>query len=866
METRATAAAAQALFQRMMRAAREQARLTVRPLGRIGQGAPGALRSAALVVVLLAGVLAQLAPVLVTAPVAHANPASPVSPAANAETAGSSVAAPVAPQPNAPKSSAASAAVAAGGPVAIDRAHPVSMQPGTLALIAGQAAHFSGSDGILAVDVPASAVTAAGMTAAGGALSLRITQVEGPSGSVAGGSGQVTFGTYVVQVVDATGAIAVTGLSAPLTYTLHLPGKFGALDLSAVSANFNGPLPVWAGAQLAPVGIGPNISGSAPAGVQRAASGGAAPGGIAGGSSGAGGPSLGAFGPATSVVATFDPQRHALVVTAPGADPPVAAPGRQAGVIGANGIQPSSATGGAPSTAITWNTQAAIASFGKPDPFNVDLSGGGLNAEVPIAVPAGPGGLTPPIHLTYSSASVGEQHSPQSPAGAFGEGWNLSLGSISWSEKFNIDSCTTASCANGGINWESVWQISDPFGTSAQLIPPDINYSTYWDDTPWYPCDTGTTGKTATHACPVIWQTAPQTHAKVVMYKSGITLPYAGGAPAPCWRVYLPSGIMEEFGCTADSLAYYLGGNNADYVSAWNLDLITDLSGNQIHITYYQDVQSKTVPGTSTTTTYIRDTQLQSIEWDSPTCLSAQTACTAGGTAPNKWAPLMEVSFDVRRTPIHNPLYVTSMPCNPDPNLRCDDPLSLTGSGGVGIPDVYTTYLVNDIFVNVRSSGSGTWNRLRDYQMTYEESGPQTITDPVSGKQESAAGLHLLLTVTRVGSDGTTAPPLNFRYGNIKPEYYEDDLHSPATAAGCGAGLGAGLQRSGQRRALPVVEPDVVEQQLLHQRLLQRHGAARALHLAIGAQQHAWRAERAERGGPVLLHEPSQRRPVQRGG
>ena len=57
-----------------------------------------------------------------------------------------------------------------------------------------------------------------------------------------------------------------------------------------------------------------------------------------------------------------------------------------------------------------------------------------------------------------------------------------------------------------------------------------------------------------------------------------------GQAPAPCWRVYLPNGIMEEFGCTLDSLAYYLGGNTADYVSAWNLDLITDLNGNQIHI------------------------------------------------------------------------------------------------------------------------------------------------------------------------------------------------------------------------------------------------------------------------------------------
>src|SRR5690348_2369362 len=462
METRATAAA-WALLRRMMRAAREQAWLTVRPLGRIGRGTPGALRSAALVVMLLAGVLAQLAPVLVTAPVAHANP---LPPATNADTAGTSAVAPAAPPSSAPKSNAASAAVAVGAPTAIDRAHPVSMQPGTLALTPGQAAHFSGSDGIFAVDVPASAVTAADVVAAGGALSLQITQVEGPSGSVAGGSGQVTFGTYVVQVLDATGAITATGLDAPLTYTLHLPGKFGALDLTDVSAIFNGPLPVWAGTRLAPVGIGPN-TGSAPTGVQRATSG-AVPGGIAGVS--ASGSSHGTFGPSTSAMASFDPKRHALVATAPGPDPVVVTHGRQTGVIGTNAIQPNSATGGAPSTAITWNTQAAIASFGKPDPFNVDLSGGGLNSEVPIDVPAGPGGLTPPLHLTYSSASVGEQHSPQSPAGALGEGWNLSLGSISWSEKFNIDSCTTAGCGNGGINWESTWQLSDPFGTSAQLI------------------------------------------------------------------------------------------------------------------------------------------------------------------------------------------------------------------------------------------------------------------------------------------------------------------------------------------------------------------------------------------------------------
>lgn len=95
-----------------------------------------------------------------------------------------------------------------------------------------------------------------------------------------------------------------------------------------------------------------------------------------------------------------------------------------------------------PSTSLSWNSDAPISSFGKPDPFSTDLSAGGLTASEPIDVPAGPGGLTPPVSLTYSSESVNSQHSYSAAAGWVGEGWNLSLGAITWNQHNVVAGCT----------------------------------------------------------------------------------------------------------------------------------------------------------------------------------------------------------------------------------------------------------------------------------------------------------------------------------------------------------------------------------------------------------------------------------------
>src|SRR5262249_31251356 len=111
-----------------------------------------------------------------------------------------------------------------------------------------------------------------------------------------------------------------------------------------------------------------------------------------------------------------------------------------------------------------------------------------------------------------------------------GEGWNLTLGSVSWSEH-NVNGVDCASCPP---NWESSWQLSDPYGTAAELIPPNLETKTYNNDSPG-----------AITPSPVTWHTAPETRARVVSIQSP-SFP-AGMSPAPpCFRVFLTSGTMEE--------------------------------------------------------------------------------------------------------------------------------------------------------------------------------------------------------------------------------------------------------------------------------------------------------------------------------
>ena len=396
-------------------------------------------------------------------------------------------------------------------------------------------------------------------------------------------------------------------------------------------------------------------------------------------------------------------------------------------------------------------------------PFEASLSGGALTSSYPLDLPAGPKGMKPPLVLAYNSAGVNGQHNAQGAAGWVGEGWNMSMGAISWAEHYVADA--------GGTAWQDSWQLSDPYGTAVSLIPPTTSTAIYQEDS----------GRAITTS-PVQWQTNPMIYAKIYSFQSGLTI--AGNPTPPCWRVFLTNGLMEEFGCTADSLEYYPNSAGKAYIYSWLLDMIVEPGGNQIHVTYNRDMQ--TLYGLS----YPRDAVLNTVEWDSPTCSNTSTMCTTTGTAPNLWVPLMRVNFAASHAVIRSPSGSTSCGAAIG-NLRCDDPVDLTASGGVGIPSVQSDFVLNDIYVQVCNAGCGsstpTWNTLKDYQLGYDQSGPGSIPiDPISGKTESTAGKLNLTQVKVYGDDNSTAlPATNYIYTKVV-EYYEDSLFFPAGAGAIG--------------------------------------------------------------------------------
>lgn len=573
-------------------------------------------------------------------------------------------------------------------PQAIQHNLQMPMKTGSVDLHAGQATRFVGSDGRLDLLIPAGALSAQDLADAGGTITLHVTQIAPASGSNAGG--QFSLGTYLIQLTDARGVLLSHGLRQPITARYHVKKHELGLGLDRTYLLLNGTM---------------SDAVTSVQGVIKPAAGTSLP---------------STIGPRQTQKPALDTRALTLTVT-----PDI----------------------GTPSTSLAWNGDAPIASFGKPDPFATDLSSGSLTSSYPMTMPAGPGDLTPPVDLTYSSESVNEQHSYSSAASWVGEGWNLSLGEITWNQHNVVAGCTPQ--PGCGTNWQNQWFLNDAYGTSSELIPPNFTASTYYDATSSTACQL----PSPSVPCPILWHTASESHTKIYAYIGPLTIPSESINPV-CWRVWLPNGFMEEFGCTSDSLQYfYVPGGHAE-TSGWFLDLITDPQGNQIHVTYQRDMENWRDPSTGTIYSYPRDVVMQSIQYDSPGCLNAQTMCTG-----SSWAPQMQAVFNASHAPS---LLTGTAPggCNTAANLRCDDPTDLSGSGGVAAPLIQNTYVLNNVQVQVRTTGTGSWNTLTSYHLAYEQSGPSTITDPASSMQASVAGMFDLTRFQAWGSTGRNRPAL----------------------------------------------------------------------------------------------------------
>ena len=584
------------------------------------------------------------------------------------------------------------------------------MQPALVALDTINGGHFLGSDGRLELTAPAGAVEASDLIAAGGKVSLRVQQIAPASGGNASPSGHYSFGSYLIQVVDANGNLANGGLRKPVSLKLHYSKREQALSLEHVYVLFNDLLPN-------DLNFNPNPGGSSLTAKQAHI--------------GAPATAPASLSAATSTLSTASPMTPT------------------------------------PSTTASFNTNSADASFGKPDIFNADLSAGALTATYPIDLPAGPGGVKPPVTLAYSSAGVNEQHNPQGAASWVGEGWNLAMGSISWSEH-NVAAGCQANHTCSAPNWEDSWQLNDPYGTTGELIPPYTTVKTYYDDMPG-----------AITTPPVPWHSSAEDHAKIWEIQSALTqIPNV-----PCFRVFLKNGIMEEFGCTYDAgpgangvpnappIQYYPRTDGNYAVTQWFLDLITDPKGNQIHINYQADMSI------SLGKSFPRDVVIQSIEWDSPNCNDPQNRC-----AGTFWAPLMQANFAAS----HSARLITGVSCQANGSLRCDDPIDLSGSQGLVNPTVQSTYVLNDLLVQIRSSGTASWNTLRDYQPSFDQSAQHTVVDSLSGKNESIAGKLTLNQLAELGDDNLTALPTRTFGYTYWANWYTDEAYTAPAGVGCG--------------------------------------------------------------------------------
>jgi hypothetical protein len=286
---------------------------------------------------------------------------------------------------------------------------PVTMKPLSIKLTA-QAAHVLSSDGRLEVSIPAGSIDASQLQAAGGSLTLTITQLLPGSGGTSGS--EITFGTYQLLVRTATGAVANhLTLLHPITLLYHLQKDQATL--------------VWAGQKVYAILRGgdastllPGAKPSVPARYEP---------------------------PTTSTLLYAQPGSNSLTwrvqttltISSAISSPPsststptftptptstpksAANPAATASPTVTATSTPAASSPPTPSSfvitpsTVIFGTQAL---WGTPTQPQVDLNSGQVTYTYPLDLPPGPGGLTPTLNLAYSSGSVDESHNLQAGA------------------------------------------------------------------------------------------------------------------------------------------------------------------------------------------------------------------------------------------------------------------------------------------------------------------------------------------------------------------------------------------------------------------------------------------------------------------
>lgn len=344
---------------------------------------------------------------------------------------------------------------------------------------------------------------------------------------------------------------------------------------------------------------------------------------------------------------------------------------------------------------------------------SVGGNSGQLNYTYPLQVAPGPPGTTPTLNLSYSSSDSNERHNRTSPANNVGEGWSLSMGSIS-AEDYPSTS------AQAGT-W---YFISGVANVSDRLIP-----------------DSSGTNYATEHI------------SYLKIHRDTLN-------GQPCFHVWDTAGNFYSFGCTSDSLQYRTD-STGRHNYRWDLDNVIPANEGQgtanrsINISYLQDMV------TTSGYTSVRDAVLKQITYGA----NSQIAGTVDFSykAPfssTTWASAYGTNYNCSSSP---PISTT---------LRCDDPLDHTN--GLNAPTVMSTFSLQTVTSYV---GTDSGNKYDSYAFNYQDSPFSQCWDDYTGVQDYCAGEHLLTKITPTiyhNGQGTPLQPLELGYTSPQAVTYRD--------------------------------------------------------------------------------------------
>lgn len=360
-----------------------------------------------------------------------------------------------------------------------------------------------------------------------------------------------------------------------------------------------------------------------------------------------------------------------------------------------------------------------------------------------MQIAPGSAGFAPDLQLVYSSGDPNARHSQVAPADDAGDGWSVSLGSITESTQTNVN----------GVGSTTVYSLSGVDKVSDRLIPDPANSGFYL--------------------------TEHLSHLRIQQVTSGST-------GQICFHVWDTSGNYTELGCTTDSLQYYTtsAGRTND---RWDVDVEKSATQgpttatNEIVAHYLQD--SATIGGF----TSIRDAGLEQIQYG--TLASNGTTFTPSGTVDFHYhAPTASSGHDGLGQ-AWAVAYGTNFNCSATPpastTLRCDDPLA---NGSQAAPATMSTLTLDSISTFV---GTDTVSSHLDYAyaLAYNQDTPfVSCADPYTGASLYCAGEHTLASITPSAYLGGTAhaqKPTVFTYTSpLQNTYYDSsETNQAGTAA-----------------------------------------------------------------------------------